>query len=223
MQAQAPSRQEPGSAVEAALLCIPQSPSVSRVRRSASGASVLSPSPRSKPPRLQLVLDIDHTLLHAAHVPGGAEAVPGAERSGPQLPTGRTFTSPHLAWECKSHNEKDVRARTAFISLCVLAHGVRGSISSVAVPNCHSPFSRPGWGARCFWPAFGFAAQRRSRLLWGLSARLHHLRVCWVCHGPPVLTAGTALSDDSMRHRGLGHPPACWIRGCQIKRRKTSC
>mmetsp|Transcript_20432 Transcript_20432/g.61286 ORF Transcript_20432/g.61286 Transcript_20432/m.61286 type:complete len:340 (+) Transcript_20432:70-1089(+) len=76
MQAQAPSRQEPGSAVEAALLCIPQSPSVSRVRRSASGASVLSPSPRSKPPRLQLVLDIDHTLLHAAHVPGGAEAVP---------------------------------------------------------------------------------------------------------------------------------------------------
>jgi len=76
MQAQAPSRQEPGSAVEAALLCIPQSPSVSRVRRSASGASVLSPSPRSRPPRLQLVLDIDHTLLHAAHVPGGAEAVP---------------------------------------------------------------------------------------------------------------------------------------------------
>ena len=28
---------------------------------------------------------------------------------------------------------------------CVLAHGVRG-ISSVAVPNCHSPLSRPGWG-----------------------------------------------------------------------------
>ena len=31
--------------------------------------------------------------------------------------------------------------------ICVLAHGVQDT-RSVAVPNCHSPFSRPGWGAR---------------------------------------------------------------------------
>ena len=49
-------------------------------------------------------------------------------------------------------------SRTAFISLCVLAHGVQDT-RSVAVPNCHSPFSRPGWSARggrrgcagCLW------------------------------------------------------------------------
>ena len=53
--------------------------------------------------------------------------------------------------------EPDLGAGRLSFSLCVLAHGVRG-ISSVAVPNCHSPLSRPGWGARgsggcagCLW------------------------------------------------------------------------
>ena len=86
--------------------------------------------------------------------------------------------------------------------------------SSVAVPNCHSPLSRPGWGARggggcagCLWARERCACARVAFVVYnkrlGRKKRISHAAPRWRCT-PPLCPR---LPEVPRRPRPPSHPP----------------